>query len=520
MSHKKTSFKLLKRGVLVLLLLNFSTILFAGEKENSVINKAVEAYGGDKLRKLQRLQLTDNINHYIPWQSGHSAQGPMVMYLNKHQIELTLDLLNKRKAFKEVTTRLIGGHSTDTPAVAHRIFTEGKRYEIDHALKKYQPAKYLNYDNVDSGNSQLLDPIIIRQLDKDRNNVQWTDTANIQGQAHDVLTVNAGTEHEYSIYINQKNGYLTRMLKKQGQEIQSYDFLNHRQTQGITWAKELFVSTAEQPVYHSDSRELTFNTVQSHQCNISSGYDLQTKKQYFDVSKLTIRQVAKDVYFVGQGWGYTLFIDSGDHYISVGAWGEVDDSKAWQQGLDLLRKTTGNNKPIAQHVVSHHHTDHMSGLRGIVKQGINLIIHPADITVVNDYLKQPLAESRFLPIDKTSYLADGKVMLFDVPNGHASHNLVVYLPEHKLLITEDMFGSSYKTALESPVSWPNVDVYYRLEVLSGAINQLNLDVEQYLSTHHGRILNQAEINKALTLSRPSRDELIQRLFFDNIKLNE
>ena len=195
-------------------------------------------------------------------------------------------------------------------------------------------------------------------------------------------------------------------------------------------------------------------------------------------------------------------------------------AKAWQQGLDLLRKTTGNNKPIAQHVVSHHHTDHMSGLRGIVKQRINLIIHPADITAVNDYLKQPLAESRFLPIDKTSYLADGKVMLFDVPNGHASHNLVVYLPEHKLLITEDMFGSSYKTALESPVSWPNVDVYYRLEVLSGAINQLNLDVEQYLSTHHGRILNQAEINKALTLSRPSRDELIQRLFFDNIKLNE
>ncbi|MFT5295475.1 MAG: glyoxylase-like metal-dependent hydrolase (beta-lactamase superfamily II), partial [Colwellia sp.] len=329
-------------------------------------------------------------------------------------------------------------------------------------------------------------------------------TANIQGQAHDVLTVNSGTKQEYLVYLNQKSGYLTRMIKRKGQETHSYDFLDHRKTQGITWAKELFVSTAEQPIYHTNSRKLSFNAAQNHQFNISSGYEPQTKKQYFDVSQLTIRQVAKDVYFVGQGWGYTLFIDAGDHYISVGAWGEKDDSPAWQQGLDLLRKTTGNNKPVTQHIVSHHHTDHMSGLRNIVKQGINLIIHPTGVPAVKDYLQYSLADSRFEPIEETSYLAGGKVMIFDVPNGHASHNLVVYLPENKLLITEDMFGSSYQTALESPVSWPNVDTYYRLEVLTDAINKLDLEVDQYLSTHHGRILHQGEIDKALKLSRPSK----------------
>jgi glyoxylase-like metal-dependent hydrolase (beta-lactamase superfamily II) len=504
MSNKNTYFQQLKLVVLALLLLNLSPVLFAGEKENSIINKTIEAYGGNRLRNLQSLQLTDNMNYYSPWQSGHSAQGPTIMYLSKYQIELTVDLVNKKKVFKEVTTRLIGGHSTDTPAVAHRIFVEGKGYEIDHALKKYQSVKYLNYNNVDNGNSQLLDPIIIRQLDKDRNNSQFIDTANIQGQAHDVLTVNSGTKQEYLVYLNQKSGYLTRMIKRKGQETHSYDFLDHRKTQGITWAKELFVSTAEQPIYHTNSRKLSFNAAQNHQFNISSGYEPQTKKQYFDVSQLTIRQVAKDVYFVGQGWGYTLFIDAGDHYISVGAWGEKDDSPAWQQGLDLLRKTTGNNKPVTQHIVSHHHTDHMSGLRNIVKQGINLIIHPTGVPAVKDYLQYSLADSRFEPIEETSYLAGGKVMIFDVPNGHASHNLVVYLPENKLLITEDMFGSSYQTALESPVSWPNVDTYYRLEVLTDAINKLDLEVDQYLSTHHGRILHQGEIDKALKLSRPSK----------------
>lgn len=489
MGYQKSYFQQLKLGAFALLLLNFSSALFAGEKENNIINNAVEAYGGDKLIKLQSLKFTDKINHYSPWQSGHSAQGPMAMYLNRRQMELSIDLLKKRKVFKEVTTRLIGGHTTDTPTVAHRIFTGGKGFEIDHALQEYQPVKHLNYNNVDSGNSQLLDPIIISQLYMNKDSVQWIDTANIQGQAHDVLIVNAGTKQEYTLYISQKSGYLTRMLKNRGKEIHSYDFLSHRQTQGITWAKELFVSTVKQPIYHTNERKLSFNFIQNHQFNIPLTYKQQAKKQYFNVSQLTIRQVAKDVYFVGKDWGYTLFIDAGDHYISVGAWGEKDDSPAWQQGLDLLRKTTGNNKPVTQHVVSHHHTDHMSGLRNIVEQGTNLIIHPTNITAVNAYLKQPLASSRFLPVEATSYLADGKVMLFDVPNGHASHNLVLYLPEHKLLLTEDMFGSSYQTEFESTVGWPNIDIYYRLEVLTNAIKQQGLEVEQYLSTHHGRILN-------------------------------
>lgn len=515
MSNQKTYFQQLKLGALTLLLLNFSPVTFAGETENNIINNAIEAYGGDKLMELKSIQFSDNMNSYSPWQSGHSAQGSMAMYLNKYQMELTIDLLNKKKMFKEVTTRLIGGHTTDTPAVAHRIFVEGKGYEVDHALKRYQAAKYINYDNVDSGNSQLLSPLIIRQLDKVRDNVQWTDTANIQGQTHDVLTVHAGTKKEYTLYINQKNGYLTRMLKTRGHKIRSYDFLEHRQTQGITWAKELFVSTAEQPISHSDSREFSFNYVKSHQFNIPVEYKPQVKKHHFDVSQLTIRQVAEGVYFVGQGWGYTLFIDVGEHYISVGAWGEKNNSPAWKQGVELLKKTTGDNKPIKQHIVSHHHTDHMSGLRDILKQGGNLIIHPSNIAAVNEYLQQPLADNRFISIEKTSYLAEGKVMLFDVPNGHASHNLVVYLPEYKLLITEDMFGSSYQTELHSPLSWPNVDIYPRLELLNDAITQLNIEVEQYLSTHHGRILNQAEIDKALMLIRPSKEEIVKRLFSDN-----
>jgi glyoxylase-like metal-dependent hydrolase (beta-lactamase superfamily II) len=519
MNRPKASFQQIKLGVLALLFLNYSLAVFAGEKENSIIKKAVAAYGGDSLMGLESLQFTDTIKNFSQGQSGYSGQGPMSMQLSENKIEISLDLTNKRKVFKRATTRLVWSHSTDKPTVQHRIFSDGKGYIIDHALQQYRFVKGINFNNVDIGFSQWLDPLIIRQLAKDKNNSQWTDTVYIAGQAHDVLKVNKGTNQEYSVFLNQKNGYLTRMTKKQGQHLRSYDFIEHSQRQGITWAKQLFVSTAEQALYHTDSRELRFDLAQNDEFSIPSGYKPRPKTQAVDVSKLTIRKLAKGVYFVGQGWSYTLFIDAGDHYISAGAWQENKDTKAWLKGLALLRRTTGSDKPVTQHIVSHHHTDHMMGLNDVVDQGADLILHPGDIFAVKEHLQQPLADQRFMPIKETTYLADGKIMLFDVTNGHASHNLVMYLPEHKLLFSEDMFGSSYQTQFDSPTAWPAVDIYSRLDGLTNKINQLGLEVEQYLSSHHGRILSQAEIDEAQRISHPSTGERLKRLFPDEYQLN-
>ncbi|TQV89548.1 MBL fold metallo-hydrolase [Aliikangiella coralliicola] len=513
MRNQNSYLKRLTLGALIMVLTNFNSALLAGDRENRIINKAVEAYGGDRLTQLQSLSLTDKINHYSQWQSGHSLQGPMITYLSEYRIELTVDLINKRKVFKQATARLVGSSGSNVPTVTHRVFTGGKGYAVDHALLQYQPAKNINYGNTDMGNSQLLDPLIIRQLSQDRSNSEWTDIAYIQGEAHDVLSVNSGTDNEYVVYLNQKNGYLTRLLRKRGPQFRSYDFLEHRQTQGITWAKQLLVSTAKKPIYHTDSRKIRFNSAEDRQFNLPSGYKLRPKTQAVDVSQLTFRQLAKGVYFVGQDWAYTLFIDAGEYYISAGAWGMDSKSHIWQKGLDLLRQKTGSDKPVGQHIVTHHHHDHMMGLSDVLKQGVNLVIHPSDIPSVQQHLPKPLADDRFVPIAEKSYLADGKVMLIDVPNSHANHNLAIYLPEHKLLFTEDMFGSSFQKAFHSRSSWPSSDTYHRLDVLTNKLNQLELEVDQYVSSHHARILNQDEIDEALKISRPSKETLLKRLFF-------
>ena len=497
---------------ITLLLMHHSPALQAGEKENRIINKAVAAYGGDRLLQLQRLQLTDTLSRFTQHQSGHSAQGPMTMHLDRQQMEVSVDLANRQKSFRLLTTKTVGNHGSDNQVSRHRLFLDGRGYTVDHCLQHYQESSGISYDNADAGFSQLLDPLIIRQLAAERDNSQLMDTAYIQDQPHDVLTINASDWNEYTLYLNQQNGYLSRMLRKRGGTVRSYDFLDHRQTQGITWASELFVSTAKQPLYHTDSRQLTINPLPGSAFTLPGDYQQRQRPEAVDVSQLTIRQLAKDVYFVGQGWGYTLFIDLGNHYISAGAWHMENNGQAWQQALALLKQTTGQDKPVAQHLVSHHHTDHMAGLADIVAQGAKLIIHPADIPAVNAHLSQPLADSRFVPVTGAGSLAGDKIKLFDVPNSHASHNLVIYLPEHQLLFTEDMFGSSFQDELDSPGSWPNLDAYQRLRILHSQLQQRGLKVTQYVSSHHARVLTQADIDRALTLRCPANDELHQRLF--------
>ena len=512
MRYLNFSAKKRKLAGLALMFIGLAFNSYAGERENQIIDRAVKAYGGDKLLQLNNLRYTDNINHYFSHQSGHSLQGPTTQHLNQMQIELSIDFKQQRSELKRLTQLVVGYHDDKNVTTTHRIFKNDQGYNVDHFLEQYQLSDRINFNNADLGYSQMLDPLIIKKLANEKNNTKWVDTAFIQGQAYDVLTVNAGAEGEYSVYINQESGLLSRMLQKRGSSLRSYDFLQHQRSGEIVWAKEMYVATEEQPVYYTNNRKLAVN-LNKQTFDLPANYQLSDTQQYFDVSKLTIRELAKGVYFVGQGWGYTLFIDAGDYYISAGAWGMSDRSDDWKKALKLLHQTTGDNKVVKFHLVSHHHTDHMSELIDVLDHGAKILIHPNDIKSVKKFLKdRDINDEHFVPIAKNSDLADGKVMIFDAPSSQASHNLSLYLPEYKIVFSEDFFGSSYKNNHHSPTSWPHMDTYQRLKKLNNKLQELSFTVDKYVSSHHGRVLNQADIDQALKVALPSKALLNKRLF--------
>ena len=514
-------------GLAALVLAQLSFNALAGEKENRIIDNSVQAYGGERLKQLAGLSWKDEILHYFEMQSGHSLQGPTSAHLNRYQIEVGIDFVNQAKAFRRATTRLVGNHDRENLTTTHQVFTDGKGFAIDHCLQTYRPKSNINFANADWGFSQMLDTLIIKQLMEDKQDAEWRDTAYIQGQAHHVLTVYADTAQEYTLYLNKASGLLTRMLKKRGDQTRHFEFLDHQAQDGIVWAGQMMVSADSKPIYHTDSRKIELANHYKQLLELPNAYQQANTPQYVDVSKMTIRQLADGVYFAGQDWGYTLFVDLGESYLSVGAWGPENNFDAWQRALALLNETTGQesanqvstkqgsksqNKTVSHHLVTHHHRDHMSGLNDIVVQGAKLIAHPADIPGIQQHLAKSLADERFMPVSGTQHLAEGKILLFDVPNSHANHNLVLYLPEHNILFTEDMFGSSQEHEFDSPNGWPDLDAYQRLKILTSKLKEMNLPVDQYVSSHHARILSQSEIDRALGVACPSKEELTRRLF--------
>ncbi|MCC2616819.1 MBL fold metallo-hydrolase [Aestuariibacter halophilus] len=503
------------RGALFILTTLVASHVAAATKENQIIQKTVTAYGGNTLLKLQSLTLNDSFYQYSQWQSSHALQGPMIGYLSEQQVRLSIDFVNHRKALRQATFRLVDGHGSEIPSVTHRLFTDTRGYSVDHALQVYYDAPAMTFDNADSGMSRLIDTLIVKQLYADKDHSEWRDIAYIQGVPHDVLSVNSGQKNEYTVYLNQQNGYLSRVLRKQGAQLTTYNFLQHQRSGDLGWARQVFVSTPVRPVYHSTNRTITFNTTQEGDFNLPEIYPQRSRSAVVDSTELTLQKLAKDVYWIGQDWSYSLFIDMGDYYISAGAWQTDRESHAWQNGLDLLHKTTGKNKPVKQHIVTHHHHDHMMGLHDVIKQGAELVIHPNNIPAVQQHLSKPLSEQRFIPIADTTLLANDKVMLFDVPNSHANHNLVIYLPEQKILFSEDMFGSGLQQGFHSPANWPDLDTYNRLQTLNDKVTALALDVEQYVSSHHARVLSQQEIDQALSIIVPKKQELLMRLFAEH-----
>lgn len=481
--------------------------------EHQTIDKAIEAYGGDKLLTLKNLTYTDSIYHFFNHQSGHALQGPTTSHLNQIKLEVNIDLDNQNSELKRATKLLVGYHENKNVTTSHRIFKDGKGYNLDHCLGGYQESDRINFNSADLGYKQMLDPLIVRDLVQERSNSTWIDTAYIEGKGHDVFQVNSNTFGEYTVYINQETGLLSRMLQQRGANLRTYNFLEHQNSNGIVWAKQMFVGTEEKPIYHSTSRNLEVNLPQVSKFSIPTSYQVSKPVEPVDVSERTIRELAKGVYYIGQGWGYTLFIDTGSYYISAGAWGMADRSDDWAKALELLHLTTGNNKPVKQHLVSHHHTDHMSELHDVLDHGAKILLHPTDIDSVKNFLKDRKLEPQdFTAISETTYYADGKVMIFDAPSSQASHNLVIYLPEHKILFAEDVFGSSFVNQHHSPRSWPHMDTYQRLTRHVNTIEAMGLEVEQYVSSHHNRVLNKEDIDKAMSISCPNEDEYLKRLF--------
>lgn len=123
-----------------------------------------------------------------------------------------------------------------------------------------------------------------------------------------------------------------------------------------------------------------------------------------------------------------LVVVDGDEVILVdGAWGEL----ATVSLLEKIRAETG--KPVTKMIVTHHHADRTSGVDAAERDGIEVFTHPTT-PMLAARAGWPAPNTSVAALnDPQSRIRVGRVEVAYPGHGHASDNLIAYLPDEKIL---------------------------------------------------------------------------------------
>ncbi len=216
-------------------------------------------------------------------------------------------------------------------------------------------------------------------------------------------------------------------------------------------------------------------------------------------AKVDAQKVADGVWYLTGGTHHSVAVEFKDYVALVDC--PLNDERALAV-IDSVKKTIPN-KPIRYVINSHHHFDHLGGLRACVAEGATIItqadnkpyyekIWALPHTVSPDRLakepKKPVIEA----VADKRVLSDGTrtLELYHLAgSNHADTMLFGYLPKEKVLIEADVYTPAPANAPPAPVSKESVNLYDNLQ-------RLKLDVQQ-ITPLHGRLVTISDLKKAI-----------------------
>ena len=213
------------------------------------------------------------------------------------------------------------------------------------------------------------------------------------------------------------------------------------------------------------------------------------------------KKMGEGVYYLTGGSHHSLAVEMRDHIVVA----DVPNNEARATAVLAKAKELIPNKPIRYVVTSHHHWDHLGGIRAAMDEGATIVTHQSNKaflervaktphTIVPDRLAASKKPVKIQPVGDKGLLTDGaRTIELHLLKGyeHTGDMLVIYLPKEKLLAEPDAFTPPPQAG--TPLVRTAIPY---AKALYDNVQRLKLDVQIIAPFHGNRTGDLAELKSA------------------------
>ena len=469
----------------------------------AVLDQAVAAIGGaEALRSIEvvRLRLEGET-----WPRLQMPTASPPFEAGTQQETLLLDLKNNRLKLEQKVSG--AGFDGDNTVVIKS--GEGANYDNRAHTITPIPAAQSSQQQFVQYNRRVPQLLLRQALDRETS-LRSLGKDTFEGKLHDVFTFVMADTQQVAVYVDSA----THLVSKYellfvdpftGTEASEIMFGNYTRTGNFqvptTWrtrqAGDLVTRLQLKVELNPAITDQSFDVAADGYARVAALPDtLDEKIEKLGDGLFVIQNVA------GQNQN-TLAVEFEDYIVAV----EAPGSSAGADEVIKRIKTAIPGKPIRYVAMTHHHGDHIGGLRSFIAEGATVITTQSNRQVVEmmaaapqlDRLAQNPRKPEFLFIERGKrVLTDGArtLQLIDVgPNPHAREMVIAYLPKERVLVQGDLFFLPPNDAPTGPPQPTTISFAKKLQ-------ELKLGVDRIASVH-GRTTTIDELNRAMQSTIPS-----------------
>ncbi len=427
----------------------------AGEQEDALIAKIVEAYGGTQLENLRSVRIQEEYKNAFPGQGYTSGYVEFVPLKQDAQ----LDLANERASIEGWTANWNFNFNTRTVSVGDDIVA------INYGSETFQPAAAPDYYTGFGAMIRSSDTLLAYEISKRAETAEHQGSEIYIGRPHEIISFEIPNSPPLTLYVDAESGWISKMTRETPFGALTYQFRDHMTSGGIGYGSNFEFFVGSNVNLLTMNRSLTPNRVRDSIFEIDRG--IVEEPTRIDTSEMTVDELASGVHLAGTGNAYTMFTDAGDYVIGVGGYAGLSAR------YDAYKEAVGHDKPLRYQIVTHHHTDHLGGMADALALGAIFVTPSNALANVTTAAGEDIPEDRVQIIDGQTTL--GPVEIYDIWTSHAESYALAYVPVANIAFQADHYNGNYVDS-PSPAGIGTV-------TLKQAIDDLGLDVDVLLSAH-------------------------------------